>query len=97
MSNDGIESALASLAAALPWCCIAPAAFALGGVATAGAGTALAQATPLFLIVSAGLLARAFYLSLVRRRGPRWVRGVVLASTSLVAALWFLRLGFWPG
>ncbi len=97
MSNNGIQSALGSLAAALPWCCITPAAFALGGVATAGVGSAFAQATPLFLVVSAGLLVRALFLSLVRRRGPRWVRGVVLASTSLVAALWFLRLGLWPG
>ncbi len=97
MTHNGIRSAFGAVATALPWCCIAPAAFALGGVATAGAGTALAQATPVFLIVSLGFLTRALFLSLLRRRGPRWVRGVVLTSTTLVAALWAFRLGLWPG
>ena len=96
MTSNVIRSTVGSVATALPWCCIAPAAFALAGVAMAGGGTALAQATPLFLIVSVGLLGRALFLSLVRRRGPRWVRGVVLTSAPLVAALWLFRLGLWP-
>ncbi len=54
----------------LPWCCIAPAAFAVSGVAMAGIGTALQSAMPVFLVLSAGLLGRSLYLALVKRQGP---------------------------
>ena len=97
MSESTIRSVVGSGLAALPWCCIAPAAFALSGVASAGVGTALKSATPLFLITSVAFLARGLYLAQVERRGPTWVQAVVWVSAPLVAALWVFRLGWWPG
>ncbi len=97
MSESTIRSVVGSGLAALPWCCIAPAAFALSGVASAGVGTALESATPLFLIASVAFLARGLYLAQVERRGPWWVRAVVWVSAPLVGALWAFRLGWWPG
>ncbi len=93
MSEGTIRSVIASSVAALPWCCIAPAAFAISGVATAGVGAALGSATPLFLLVSILFLSRALYLALVRRRGPSWVRAVVVVSTPVIVLLWAFRLG----
>ncbi len=58
MSESTIRSVVGSSLAALPWCCIAPAAFALSGVASAGVGTALKSATPLLLIASVAFLGR---------------------------------------
>ena len=78
---------------ALPWCCIAPAALSLGGVATAGAGAVIAEATPILLVVSVGFLARAVYLALIRQSGRPWARAVALVSVPLVVALWAYRLG----
>ncbi len=92
MSESTIRSVAGSGLAALPWCCIAPAAFAVSGVATAGIGTALSSATPLFLIASVVFLGRALYLALVKRRGPRWVRAVASVSAPMIAALWAFRL-----
>ncbi len=94
MNESTIRSVVGSSLAALPWCCIAPAAFAVSGVATAGVGTALRFATPLFLVLSLVFLGRGLYLALVRRHGPRWVRAVVLVATPLIAALWAFRLGW---
>ncbi len=81
---------------ALPWCCLAPAALGLGGVATAGAAVVIAEATPILLLVSVGFLGRAVYLAGVRRSGRPWARAVALVSAPLVVALWAYRLGFWP-
>ena len=94
MSDGSVRSVMGSALAALPWCCIAPAAFAVSGVATAGIGTGLQSATPVFLVLSAGLLARSLYLALVKRQGPTWVRVVVLLSTPAVALVWALRFGW---
>lgn len=90
-----LRSLGASLFAAVPWCCIAPAALALGGVATAGAGAVIAEATPVLLVVSAAFLGRAVYLAGVRRSGRPWARVVALVSAPLVVALWLYRL--WLG
>ncbi len=79
---------------ALPWCCIAPAAFAVSGVALAGIGTALQPAMPVLLVLSAGLLGRSLYLALVKRQGPMWVRAVVLLSTPAIALVWAFRFGW---
>lgn len=95
MREAGSASALSALTA-LPWCCIAPAALAAGGVATAGAGAAIAQATPVLLVVSVGFLGRAVYLAGVRRSGRPWARAIALVSAPLVAAFWAYRLGLWP-
>ena len=93
---SAIRSTWLSALTALPWCCIAPAAFAMSGAAVAGAGLAIQTATPALFVVSLGLLARALYVSLIQRRGRRWVRGLVLGTTPLVVALWCFRLGVWP-
>ncbi len=89
-----IRTTVASAMTALPWCCIAPAAFAVSGVAMAGIGTALQSAMPIFLVLSAGLLGRSLYLALVKRRGPMWVRAIVLLSTPAIALVWSFRFGW---
>ena len=95
MREAGSASIFSALTA-LPWCCIAPAALGVGGVATAGVAAAIAQATPLLLVVSVGFLGRAVYLAGVRRSGRPWARAVALVSAPLVLVLWAYRLGFWP-
>ena len=95
MSESTLRSVIGSSLTALPWCCIAPAAFAASGVVTAGVGTALGSATPLFLVVSVAFLTRALYMALAKRQGPLWVRALVVGSTPLIAGLWAFRLGFW--
>ncbi len=90
-----INSTVASALSALPWCCIGPAVFSLSGVAVAGVGVGLRTAMPLFLLASLGFLARALYLSLIRRRGPRWVRAVTIGSAVVVISAWSFRLGAW--
>lgn len=94
MREAGSASALSTLTA-LPWCCIAPAALALGGAATAGVGATIAEATPILLVVSVGFLGRSVYLAGIRRSGRPWARAVALVSAPLVMALWAFRLGFW--
>ena len=89
-----IRTTVASAMTALPWCCIAPAAFAVSGVAMAGIGTALQSAMPVFLVLSAGLLGRSLYLALLKRQGPMWVRVVVLLSTPAIALVWAFRFGW---
>jgi len=93
MSTGTLKSVLGSSLTALPWCCIAPAAFAVSGLATAGVGTTLSGATPVFLVVSIVFLARALYLALIKRRGPKWVRAVVVLSTPTIALVWAFRFG----
>ncbi len=93
--RDPGSASLLSATMALPWCCIAPGALALGGVATAGAGAVIAEATPILLVVSVGFLGRAVYLAGIRRSGRPWARAVALVSAPLVAALWAYRLGVW--
>ncbi len=94
MSDQSIRSVMGSGLAALPWCCIAPAAFAVSGVAMAGVGTALQSAIPVFLVLSVGLLGRSLYLALVKRRGPIRVRAIVLLSTPAIALVWAFRFGW---
>ncbi len=89
-----IRATVASVMTALPWCCIAPAAFAVSCVAMAGIGTALQSAVPVFLVLSVGLLGRSLYLALVKRQGPMWVRVVVLLSTPAIALVWAFRFGW---
>ena len=91
------SASLLSAVTALPWCCIAPAALGLGGVATAGAGAAIAEATPVMLVASLGFLARSVYLAAVRRSGRPWARAVALVSAPLVMAFWLYRYGPWVG
>ncbi len=93
MSIGTLKSVLGSSLTALPWCCIAPAAFAVSGLATAGVGKALSWAIPVFLVVSIVFLARALYLALIKRRGLKWVRSVVVLSTPTIALVWALRFG----
>ncbi len=95
MREGTLGSLIGSSLTAFPWCCIAPAAFAASGVVTAGVGTALGSATPLFLAVSVAFLTRALYMALAKRQGPLWVRALVVGSTPLTAGLWAFRLGFW--
>ena len=97
MTGGTIRCSFGSVFAALPWCWFAPAVFALGGVATAGVGTAIAWATPLFLVLSLAFLGRALHLALVRRHGRFWARVAALAFAPLVAGLWIYRLDLWPG
>jgi hypothetical protein len=85
---------MGSALTALPWYCIAPAAFAVSGVATAGIGTELQSAMPVFLVLSAGLLGRSVYLALVKRQGAPWVRAVVLVSAPAIALVWAFRFGW---
>ncbi len=94
MSDSGVRSVMGSAVTALPWCCIAPAAFAVSGVATAGIGTGLQSAMPVFLVLSAGLLGRSVYVVLVKRQGAPWVRAVVLVSAPAIALVWALRFGW---
>ena len=94
--TSAIRSTLASAVTALPWCCIAPAVFSVSGAAVAGVGAGLRTATPLFLVVSLGFLARALHMSLIRAQGPRWVRAVTLISALAVTVLWGFRFGAWP-
>ncbi len=89
------RSALASGLAALPWCCIAPAALSVSGAAAAGMGLGLRDATPVFLLISLGFLGRALYLSLIRRQGRPWTRAVTLVSGTVVVLLWSFRFGVW--
>ncbi len=92
--ESSIRATVVSAMTALPWCCIAPAAFAVSGVAMAGIGTALQSAMPVFLVLSAGLLGRSLYLALVKHQGPVWVRTVVLMSTPAIAVVWAFRFGW---
>ncbi len=94
MSDSSVRSVMGSALTALPWCCIAPAAIAISGVATAGIGTGLQSAMPVFLVLSAGLLGRSMYLALVKRQGPRWVRAVVLLAAPAIALVWAFRFGW---
>ncbi len=94
MSDSSVRSVMGSALAALPWCCIAPAAFAVSGVAAAGIGTGLKSTMPVFLVLSAGFLARSLYLALVKGQGPIWVRGVVLVSAPAIALVWAFRFGW---
>ena len=94
MSDQSIRSVMGSGLAALPWCCIAPAALAVSGVAMAGIGTALQSAMPVFLVLSAGLLGRSLYLALVKRQGAIWVRVVVMVSTPAIVLVWAFRFGW---
>ena len=94
MSDQSIRSVMGSGLAALPWCCIAPAAFAVSGVVTAGIGTGLRSAIPVFLVLSVGLLARSLYLALVKRQGPMWIQAIVLLSTPAIALVWAFRFGW---
>ena len=94
MSDRSVQSVMGSTLAALPWCCIAPAAFAVAGAATAGIGAGLKSALPVFLVLSAGLLGRSLYLALVKRQGPPWVRAVVLLSTPAIPLIWAFRFGW---
>ena len=89
-----IRTTIASVMTALPWCCIAPAAFAVSGVVMAGIGAALQSAMPVFLVLSAGVLGRSLYLALVKRQGPVWVRAIVLLSTPAIALVWAFRFGW---
>ena len=91
MRDSSVRSVMGSVLTALPWCCIAPAAFAVSGVATAGIGIGLQSAVPVFLVLSGGLLGRSLYLALVKRQGPGWVRAVVLVSTPAIALVWAYR------
>jgi len=93
MSIGTLKSVLGSSLTALPWCCIAPAGFAVSGLATAGVGTTLSWATPVFLVVSIVFLARALYLALIKRQGPKWVRAVVALSTPAIGLVWAFRFG----
>ncbi len=95
MSDGTLRSVIGSSLTALPWCCIAPAAFAASGVVTAGVGTALGSATPLFLVVSVAFLTRALYMALAKRQRPLCVRALVVGSTPLIVGFWAFRLGFW--
>ncbi len=94
MSDGSVRSVMGSALAALPWCCIAPAAFALSGVATAGIGTGLESALPVFFVLSAGLLGRSLYLALVKRQGATWARAVVLVCAPAIALVWAFRFGW---
>lgn len=96
MKGPGAAS-LSSALAALPWCCIAPAAFSTVGVVTAGVGSRFAQATPLFVVVSLAFLARALHLAWVRRQGRPWARAATVVSALLVLGLWSARLGSGSG
>ncbi len=92
---SAIRSSLALAVTALPWCCIGPAVFSLSGAAIAGVGALLRTATPIFLLLSLGFLARARYLSVIQRHGPRCVRIVTVTSAFGVSLLWGFRLGVW--
>ena len=81
MSDDGVRSIVGSTLAAVPWCCIAPAAFAVSGVATAGIGTGLRLSMPALFALSAGLLGRSLYLALVKAVGST---RVLLGSVGFV-------------
>jgi len=91
------SASVGSALTALPWCCIAPAAFSAAGVVTAGVGSAVAQATALFVVASLAFLARALHLALIRRQGRPWVRRVTVVSALLVVGLWSVRLGIGLG
>lgn len=86
-------SSLTAIAAALPWCCMLPAGFALLGLA----GASIAQVTairlmPYMLTLSFLFLGRAHYLLHVRKQGAPWARWIVWLSTALVIGLWVPRL-----
>ena len=89
-----VRATLTSAMAALPWCCIAPAAFALSGVAIASIGSALRSATLALLVLSVGMLGRSLYLAIVKRQGPMWVRTVVVLSTPAIGLVWAFRFGW---
>lgn len=88
-----LRSLGASIAAAVPWCCIVPAALAVSGVATAGVASWFQAATPPLLVASAASGARAVYPSGFQRCGRPWSRAVVTFSFPVIVALWIVRLG----
>ncbi len=88
-----LRSLGASIVTAVPWCCIAPAALAVSGVATAGVASWIQEGTPLLLVVSTAFGARALYLSWFLRRGRHWTRAVVAFSFPVIVGLWFFRFG----
>jgi len=86
-------SSLAAIAASVPWCCLLPAAFALLGLAGAGAARATTvELMPFLLGASLLFLGRAHYLIHVRRPGAPWARWIVWLSTVLTIGLWAPRL-----
>lgn len=91
MTSSALRSIGGSAAAAVPWCCIAPAVLALSGVAVAGAASWIQSATPILLVMSVALGLRALVLSWVLRRGRPWTRWVVAGSLPLLVGLWLFR------
>lgn len=83
----------ASIATAVPWCCIAPAALAVSGVATASVASWIQAGTPLLLVASAVCGTRAIYLSWFLRSGSPWSHTVVGFSFPLIVGLWLFRFG----
>lgn len=91
MTSSSLRSIGGSAAAAVPWCCIAPAVLALSGVAVAGASSWIQSAMPLLLVLSVALGLRAFVQSWLLRRGRPWTRWVVTVSLPLLVGLWLFR------
>ena len=87
------KSGIAGVFAAVPWCCVLPAGFALLGLTGAGvARVATADLLPVFLGLTAVFLGRAHYAMHVRQQGNRWSRRIVWISSFLAAAMWVPRL-----
>lgn len=80
------------LTASVPWCCIVPAALASLGLASSAVAHWIHAATPLLLVMSVAVLARAHYELWVKRHAAPLARALTLLLTLLAAALWALRL-----
>lgn len=79
---------MAGVFAAVPWCCVLPAGFALLGLTGAGvARVAAADLMPVFLGLTAALLGRAHYAMHVRHQGNPWSRRIVWISTLLAVVM----------
>lgn len=98
LNTGGVETqapAVGGLLGSLPWCCLLPSLVAIAGLSGAGVARVVGTWAPAMLAVSAMLLIRANYLVLLRGRGGRRSRVIVLSMTLAATALWVPRLSQW--
>jgi len=85
------------VAAALPWCGIAPAALSAGGLAAAGLGLVVDRAAPALAPLSVALLLRTLHRALVARPGRPVARIIAVVAAVLALALLRVPFGATPG
>ena len=87
-ANHGLFGMLA----ALPWCCVVPAALASAGMASTVAARWLMAGSPFLLLLTVASLSRAHYLIWAKHHGSVLARVITLVATAAAIVLWGVRL-----